>query len=114
MQLSLVLRGKKIDRRKHPFSFHEPLRLPCLTCAALLGLGAPIEFGLPVLPADPDDLAPACGVGDQGDDRGAPAESAMSTLEGAALERHCHFCARRIPDAGCSVTLSGDVAPPDR
>ncbi len=107
MQPSLVLRGKKIDRRKHPFSFRDPLRLPRLTRPTLLCLRAPIEFGLPVLPADPDDVAPACGVGDQGDNGGAPAEPAMPTLEGAALERHRHLCARRVPDAGVSVALSG-------
>ncbi len=64
MQLGLLVRRKKVDRGQHPGPLRIPSRLLRFGRALFRVVAASVELGLPVLTADPHDLAPPRRLGD--------------------------------------------------
>jgi hypothetical protein len=111
-QSRLLVRRKKLDRGEHPGTFHVPGRLLGLGSALVRVVAAPIKLGLPMLSADPLDLAPERRLGDQPDNLGVPANPAAAARDSPAPERHPEFCARRVPRPRLAVAESRGVPPP--
>jgi hypothetical protein len=103
--------GRKArDRCEDGRAFVFPIRRCSGSFAGGLVLPAFLEFGLPVLAADPDDVAPAGRIFDEADDVRAAAMAARPADDRAASYGHRELRAGRVPLAGLRVPGPGGVA----